>query len=58
MFDLLKRLIGRSTCRNCIHRRFFGLYCGCKTKTLFPHNAWQKYGCWLYVDGTLIRKAG
>lgn len=52
MFDVIKRVIGRSTCRNCIYRRMWGLYCGKPNKQLdiFPHHAWQKYGCWHYVD--------
>ena len=56
MFDLIKRLLGRSGCSNCIHRRMWGLYCGFKkTKsTILPSCAWQKYGCWHYVDERLI----
>ena len=52
MFDFIKDLLGRSTCRHCAYRRMWGLYCGYKItkETIFPPCAWQKYGCWQYVD--------
>ena len=50
MFDWIKRLLGRTDCKGCVYRRFFGLYCG-KRGGILPHSAWQRYGCWHYAEG-------
>ena len=52
MFDWLKALFGLSNCRRCKFRRMWGLYCGFKYKKSLrlKSSAWNKYGCWHYVD--------
>lgn len=54
MFDFIKELLGISGCRGCVHRRLGGLYCGYKMTSeamrYFKPSAWDKYGCWQYVD--------
>lgn len=49
MFDLIKRLLGRTDCKGCVYRRFWGLYCD-KRGGMLPHSAWQKFGCWHYAE--------
>ena len=53
MSDFIKALLGRSTCRHCRFRRMWGLYCGYRRdrrRDFTTDSAWQKYGCWHYVD--------
>ena len=32
MFDFIKFLLGNTTCRKCVYRRFWGLFCGKKVR--------------------------
>lgn len=54
MFDFFKELFGRNSCRGCKHRCLWGLCCGLNsTRPLgdpYAKSAWQKYGCWYFVD--------
>lgn len=58
MFDLIKMFLGMPTCRGCRYRRFWGLYCGCKEKGVFPHKAWDSKAnwCWHYTDKEAVKK--
>lgn len=56
MFDWIKRLLGLTDCKGCVYRRFWGLYCG-KRGGMLPHSAWQKFGCWHFVNAALARTA-
>ena len=58
MFDLIKIFLGMPTCRGCRYRRFWGLYCGCKEKGVFPHKAWDSNAnwCWHYADKEKVEK--
>lgn len=54
MFDAIKTILGRTSCRGCIYRHFGGLYCGNNKKDVILHkSAWQKYGCWYYEDTSI-----
>ena len=52
MFDFIKFVLGKPTCWGCVHRRMWGLFCGCKTNGVFPHRAWHGNAiwCWHYTD--------
>ena len=52
MFDLIKMFLGRSHCKGCKYRRFWGLFCGNKSPKpkFYEREAWNKYGCWDYVE--------
>ena len=52
---MIKRLIGISDCRGCLHRRLGGLYCGCRKWTVHKPGAWHKYGCWYYIDSSMVK---
>ncbi len=56
MFDAIKRILGRNTCRGCLNRRLGGLYCGFRGNSTLKPSAWQKDGCWLYIDAGMVRE--
>ena len=54
MFDFFKELFGLNSCRRCVNRRMFGLFCGLDSDRplgdIYAVGAWHKDGCWYYVD--------
>lgn len=46
MSDFMKFIPGKPTCRDCVHRRVWGLSCGCRTDGTFPHRA--RHGDYLW----------
>lgn len=58
MFDLIKLILGRPTCSGCLNRRLGGLYCGYRGYAAQKPSAWQKDGCWHYIDAGMARKTG